>query len=175
MSVATWLIGIYMRDFCLRMFMVTWLTSSCRLSSSTIVAIASALPRKLSSKLRHPQSISETLEQLLVFYGERLRANGADFYDKYRYGYATFSNGSLISTLARRLYSVTMDQWGEEDPFDGNGRFFKSAKRANLLSNQDQSGKYSSGNLPANDWRIKTINRLLFSLPRFIGGDNIRC
>jgi len=129
------------------------------------------VPEQLSSKLRVPQTIDKTLGQLLAFYRERLEANGAEIYAKNSYSYATFSNGSLIPALARRLYSVTIDQWGEEDPFDANGNFFRAAKKAGLLSKQDRSGGYSSGNLPADDWRIKAINRLLFSLPRIIGGD----
>jgi hypothetical protein len=108
---------------------------------------------------------------LLAFYKERLDANGVDVYQKIKYSYSTFSNGSLIPTLARRLYSVTTDQWGGHDPFDANGVFFRTAKKAGLLSKQDQSAGYSSSNLPANDWRVKAINRMLFSLPRIIGGD----
>ena len=129
------------------------------------------LPDQLSSKLRVPQSIDAPLRQLLDFYGERLKANGAEIYQKYNYAYENFSDGTLISTLARRLYSVTMDRWGNQDPFDATGDFFKAAKKAGLLSTQDQSGRYSSNNLPTDDWRIKTINRFLFSLPRMIGSD----
>lgn len=128
-------------------------------------------PDQLSTKLRLPQHIDETLARLLVFYGQRLQANGADFYEKYSYCYATFSDGSLISSLTRRLYSVTMDRWGDQDPFDTANGFFCAAERAGLISKQDQSGRYSSNNMPADDWRIKTINRVLFSLPRVIGGD----
>jgi hypothetical protein len=129
------------------------------------------LPDQLSSKLRLPQDINETLRKLLVFYGDRLKANGADQYHEYKYRYATFSDGSLITVLSRRLYSVTTDRWDGDDPFDANGRFYKAAKKAGLFSSQDQSGKYSSNNLPSSDWRIKTINRILFSLPRIIGSD----
>jgi hypothetical protein len=128
-------------------------------------------PDQLSSKLGLPQHVDETLRRLLVFYGQRLQANGADFYEKYGYCYATFSDGSIISLLTRRLYSVTMDRWGDQDPFDAGNGFFGAAKRAGLLSKQDQSGRYSSKNMPVGDWRIKTINRILFSLPRIIGGD----
>jgi hypothetical protein len=128
-------------------------------------------PNQLSSKLRVPQSINQTLKQLMLFYEERLKANGAEIYQKYAYAYATFSDGSLVPSLARRIYSVTMDQWGTQDPFDARGDFFAAAKKAGLLSSQDQSGRYSSNNLPTNDWRIKAINRFLFSLPRIIGGD----
>jgi len=128
-------------------------------------------PNQLSSKLRVPQSINQTLKQLMLFYEERLKANGAETYQKYAYAYATFSDGSLVPSLARRIYSVTMDQWGTQDPFDARGDFFAAAKKAGLLSSQDQSGRYSSNNLPTNDWRIKAMNRFLFSLPRIIGGN----
>ena len=130
-----------------------------------------SFPDQLSTKLRRPQIIDEVLRRLLLFYGERLHTNGADIYQKYNYCYAIFSDGSLVPTLARRLYSVTMDRWGNQDPFDVSGDFHAAAKKAGLLSSQDQSGRYSSNNLPVNDWRIRTINRFLFSLPRIIGGD----
>jgi len=132
----------------------------------------SDLPDQLSSKLRLPQVIDETLRRLLIFYGDRLHANGANFYRKYSYSYAKFSDGSLVTGLVRRLYSVTMDQWGDEDPFSVNSGFYAAAKKAGLLSKQDRSGKYSSSNTPTNDWRIRTINRLLFSLPKVLGGNN---
>jgi hypothetical protein len=129
------------------------------------------LPDQLSRKLRLPQRIDETLRRVLLFYGARLRANGAESYQKYVYAYQNFSDGSLIPLLARRLYSVTMDQWGDQNPFDARGEFFAAAKKAGLLSRQDQSVRYSSNNLPVNDWRVKMINRFLFLLPRIIGGD----
>jgi hypothetical protein len=128
-------------------------------------------PDELSTKLRLKQTIYPTLRKLLLFYGERLRANGAEICQQYEYAYAHFSDGSLVTTLARRLYSATIDQWGDQDPFDVTGEFFKAAKKARLLSKQDQSGKYSSNNLATDDWRIKAINRFLFSLPRIVGGD----
>jgi hypothetical protein len=129
------------------------------------------LPDQLSRKLRLPQQVDEILRRVLLFYGERLRANGAESYQKYAYAYQYFSNGSLIPLLARRLYSVTMDQWGDHDPFDVNGDFHAAARKKGILSKQDQSGQYSSNNLPINDWRIRMIDRILFSLPPIIGGD----
>jgi hypothetical protein len=64
-----------------------------------------------------------------------------------------------------------MDQWGDHDPFDVNGDFHAAARKKGILSKQDQSGQYSSNNLPINDWRIRLIDRILFSLPPIIGGD----
>ena len=128
-------------------------------------------PDRLSSKLRIPQIINDGLRQVLDFYAERLEANGARTYEKYKYAYTNFSNGSLVPLLARRLYSVTTDQWVGQDPFDADGEFYATAKRAGLLSEKDQSGEYNSSNLPVDDWRLKAINRFLFSLPKVIGGD----
>jgi hypothetical protein len=128
-------------------------------------------PDRLSTKLRIPQNVDQTLKKLLVFYGERLRANGAETYQKYAYTYQTFSDGSLISLLARRLYSVTLDRWDDQDPFEAGGAFFKAARKAGLLTNQDQSGQFSSNNLASADWRLTTINRILFSLLRILGAN----
>ncbi len=128
-------------------------------------------PDQLSTKLRLPQAIDQTLQHLLLFYGERLQANGAELYQKYGYSYATFSDGSMVSSLARRMYAITADKWTNQDPFDAKSGFFRTAKKAHLLSKQDSSGAYNSITLPAADWRIKMINRFLFSLPRIIGGD----
>jgi hypothetical protein len=128
-------------------------------------------PDQLSRKLRVPQHIDDTLKTLLFFYGERLQANGADSYQKYAYAYKCFSNGLQISSLVRRLYSVSIDRWGDQDPFDANGEFYVAAKKAGLLSKEDQAGRYSTNNLPIDDMRIRTINRMLFALPKIIGGD----
>ena len=129
------------------------------------------IPERLSAKLRLPYLIDPTIKRMLVFYGERLQANGADTYQRYAYTYQTFSNGTLISLLARRLYSVTLDKWKDQDPFQAQGAFFKKAKETGLLSKQDQSGQFSSNNLATNDWRLRIINRILFSLLKLVGAD----
>jgi hypothetical protein len=128
-------------------------------------------PDQLSRNLRIPYAVDDPLRKLLLFYGDRIEANGAKSSQKYSYAYARFSDGSLIPLLARRLYSVTIDHWRDEDPFDVKGDFFAAAKKAGLLSKHDRSVHYSSNNLPVNDWRVKAINRFLFSLPKIIGGD----
>lgn len=128
-------------------------------------------PDQLSRKLRVPQHVDDTLKMLLLFYGERLRANGTEIYQKYAYAFKCFSNGQQISSLARRLYSVSIDRWGDQDPFDAKSEFYAAAKKAGLLSKEDQAGRYSSNNLPVDDVRIRVINRMLFVLPKIIGGD----
>ena len=130
-----------------------------------------AAPDQLSVKVRLKQEIYPALRKLLLFYGDRLTANGAEFYKRYLYAYERFSDGSPVTTLARRLYSVTMDRWENQDPFDARGGFFRAARKARVLSKKDQSVHYSANNLPRDDWRIKAINRFLFFLPRIIGGD----
>jgi hypothetical protein len=128
-------------------------------------------PDSVSTKLRTEQDVYPALRKLLLFYGKRLEENGAEFYRKYQYAYGRFSDGSPVTTLARRLYSVTMDQWEDQNPFDAGGGFFKAAKKAGVLSKLDQSVQYSSNNLPLSDWRIRAINRFLFFLPKVIGGN----
>jgi hypothetical protein len=128
-------------------------------------------PELISSKLRVSLKINDTVKRILLSYGERLQANGLKEYRNIPYAYGNFSDGSLIPVVARRLYSVTMDRWGTSDPFDTSGPFYHAAKKARILSKRDHSGKYSSNNLPVDDWRIKAINRFLFFLPKIIGGD----
>ncbi len=129
------------------------------------------VPERVSSKLRLPLAVSPSVERLLIGYGKRLEANGSEAYRNIPYSYASFSDGSLIPMLARRLYSVSMDKWERTDPFDVAGPFYAAARKASILSKRDQSGKFSSNNLPVDDWRVKAINRFLFFLPRIIGGD----
>jgi len=128
-------------------------------------------PDQLSDKLRLPQQVDGILRSLLLFYGQQLNIHGAKQYKKNAYAFKTFSNGSLITSLARRIYSVTMDRWAGHDPFDSEGKYYKAAQKAGLLSKQDQSGLYNPMKFPAGDWRIKMINLVLFSLPRIVGGD----
>lgn len=128
-------------------------------------------PDRLSSKLRHQRVISEPLRHLLGFYRECLIRNGADLYQKKTYSFATFSDGSPIPLLARRLYSTTLDVWNDADPFDVQGQFYLASKKAGILSKRDRAGLYNSSNMPKDDWRIKAINRVLFSLPKVIGGE----
>lgn len=128
-------------------------------------------PERLSKKLRVPTDVTDTVKQLMEDFCDRLRVNGADVYQKCVYAYANFSNGSLIPLLARRLYSATLDRWGDQNPFDVSGPFWVAAKKAGILSKRDQSGQYSSNNLETDDVRVRMVNRLLFILPKIIGGN----
>jgi hypothetical protein len=115
--------------------------------------------------------ISDALRSVFNLYRERLVANGADRYTGYKYAFGAFSNGMPVTRLIRRIYAATIEHWRNEDPFDVANKFYKSAKKAGLISRTDTSRRYNSYNLPKHDWRIRAINRFLFFLPRIIGGD----
>jgi len=86
-----------------------------------------------------------------------------------RYAFGYFSNGTRITQLARRVYSLSLDKFDGTDPFDANGKFFSFATRARLLSKTDSSNAYTVLNMDPSDIRLRFIH-VCFRLIRLVLG-----
>jgi hypothetical protein len=127
----------------------------------------------VSSKGKSSVTIDERqdLRDLLASYRSRLVANGIRECQHYKYAFGEFSNGSSISSLARRVYSFKKTEFPKDDPFSSDSRFYSFAKRNHLLGSGDHSGKFNALNYDRSDFRIRLINRVLRGLLAVLGSD----
>jgi len=80
------------------------------------------------------------------------------------YGYDRFSDGSAVTSLARRLYAISPERWPETDPFRADGSFYQAAKKYNILGSKDEGGKLSWKQFNPEDRRIKLIHGVFRTL-----------
>jgi len=98
-----------------------------------------------------------------------VRKNGSLAPTGARYAFGYFSNGVLITELARRVYAIAPGRFAGQDPFDADGEVFSYARRAGLLSKTDRSGSYGALDVDPGDWRLRLVHGCL-RLVRFVLG-----
>lgn len=109
------------------------------------------------------------LAPLFEAYRREVLKNGASDAAGARYAFGYFSNGVLITELARRVYAVSRDKFAAGDPFDANGEVYSFARKARLLSATDSSRAYGALNADLGDFRLKLVHACL-RLARFVLG-----
>jgi hypothetical protein len=88
-----------------------------------------------------------------------------------RYAFGYFSNGIMVSLLARRVYAFSLDKFSQPDPFDATGEFFTFARKRRLLSNTDRSDSYNALNFDPKDFRLNMVHLGLRLIRRVLGAD----
>lgn len=111
------------------------------------------------------------LREIFGEYFMRLEGNEIRETRQYNYAFGTYSNGEKITSIARRIFSIKAEFHQGEDPFLVDSQFYKWAKQNQLLSTNDDSGKFNSNNYQKNDWRIRIINRGLKLTLKMFGAD----
>src|SRR5882672_9012277 len=109
------------------------------------------------------------LAPLFEAYRREVRKNGSLAPTGARYAFGYFSNGVLITELARRVYAIAPGRFAGQDPFDADGEVFSYARRAGLLSKTDRSGSYGALDVDPGDWRLRLVHGCL-RLVRFVLG-----
>ncbi|HEY0760291.1 MAG TPA: group 1 glycosyl transferase [Acidisarcina sp.] len=127
----------------------------------------------VSGKDRSGVTIEERpdLGQILSEYRNLLLGNGLKECESYPYAFGVFEDGQPITALARRVYSFKRSELPAANPFAVPGGFHDLAKRTGLLGTKDRSGKFNALNYDKDDWRIRSINRLLKLALRVLGCD----
>ena len=111
------------------------------------------------------------LAPLFEAYRTEVLGNGYSAAAGVRYTFGYFSNGVLITELARRVYAMSGDQFAGCDPFDANGEVFSHSKKARLLSKTDSSSKYGALNTDLGDFRLKLVHACLRFARLVLGAD----
>lgn len=108
---------------------------------------------------------------LLQRYKMALQASGHQEYKAYSYTYATYSNGELISKVARRYYSISEYYCNGENPFDEASGFYSWAKRKGIHKSQRGASDYNYRTMNAKDIRVTILNCLFKFSRRLLGAD----
>jgi hypothetical protein len=85
------------------------------------------------------------------------------------YGFDTFSDGTAINRLTRRLYAGNLKQFAEDDPFSASGAVFRFARTNNLLAGKHAPPKAGWQQFSATDRRVEAVNTLLKLALRLLG------
>jgi hypothetical protein len=103
----------------------------------------------------------EVLRPLFDNYCRRLGENGIKTFKTYKYFYDFYSNGELISPLARRLYAEVFYPFDKSNPFDADNRFYAWVRK-NHLHNYHKQNKYiSERTFKKDDTLVVLFNRML--------------
>jgi hypothetical protein len=85
------------------------------------------------------------------------------------YGFDRFSDGTVVTRLARRIYSMQQIQWGIQDPFNAAGGFALFAKRLGLVAGKEPPKKATWREFRPNDRKVEMVHRCLKMALRVLG------
>jgi hypothetical protein len=85
------------------------------------------------------------------------------------YGFATFTDGTSMTRLARRLYAQHESSFGATDPFDAQGPFFQFARKAGLVAGKATPQKATWREFSGTDRRVEAVHTLLKFALRLLG------
>lgn len=97
------------------------------------------------------------LKEIFAAYRLELRDNGHLKYQGIKYGFANFSDGKLISSVARRLYTIEEFPVSHESPFSVGSKFYQFCRRNSLFASPAGTKSYNTYNTDHNDVRLKLI------------------
>ena len=85
------------------------------------------------------------------------------------YGFDCLSDGTVVTRLARRIYSRHALRWQESDPFDATGPFARFARRLGLLGGRQIARKDTWREFNPRDRRVLALHRVLRLALRILG------
>ena len=109
------------------------------------------------------------LRDLFVAYKAAILANADPAIESLRYGFDTFSDGTAITRLARRIYAANQQHFPEPDPFDSAGPFAAFARNTNLVAGKIAPPKASWQQFSGTDRRVTMVHHLLRVALRVLG------
>jgi hypothetical protein len=85
------------------------------------------------------------------------------------YGFDKFSDGTVVTRLARRIYSMQQMRWVEQDPFSAAGGFALFAKTRRLVAGKELPKKATWREFRPSDRRVEIVHRCLKMALRVLG------
>jgi hypothetical protein len=111
------------------------------------------------------------LEMLFQSYRERLVAYGIRETHRLPYAFGTFDDGTPVTKLLRAALAANLDTFGDGNPFNAKGPFYRWASQRHLLSHGDSVGKYGRKAYDKRDSKVKIVNGFLRMALRVLGPD----
>jgi hypothetical protein len=109
------------------------------------------------------------LADLFAFYKAAVLANKDRTLESLPYGFDTFTDGTTVTRLARRIYAQHEPAFGATDPFDTRGPFFQFAQKAGLLAGKAAPQKATWREFSGTDRRVEAVHTLLKLALRILG------
>jgi hypothetical protein len=118
---------------------------------------------------RFTLAVRPDLQQLFAAYKAAVLANGKSAGETIPYGFDRFTDGTVVTRLARRIYAAHQQQWAGQDPFDAAGAFATFAKRQGLVAGKVAPQKATWKEFNAKDRRVDMVHRGLRFALRVLG------
>jgi len=109
------------------------------------------------------------LKPLFENYKQQVLSNSKETVDALPYGFDRFSDGVLVTRLARRIYAQNALRWTGQDPFNAGGKFAAFAKRSGLVAGKAAAPKSTWKEFSPKDRRVKMVHRLLRAALKLLG------
>jgi hypothetical protein len=112
-------------------------------------------------------------QKIFDLYSDFIKQSDFSRYVKFSYSYNYFSNNVYISSVYRKLFRRLLeDKKNYSNPFDSNGKFYKSLHKGNLIKEKmAQLDKTTIANLENVERKLLIINKLLYVFFKLIGAD----
>jgi hypothetical protein len=85
------------------------------------------------------------------------------------YGFDKFTDGTIVTRLARRIYSMHQSRWAGQDPFNAAGDFAGFAKRLRLVAGKKAPQKATWKEFHSADKRVEMVHRCFKIALRVLG------
>ncbi len=112
------------------------------------------------------------LAQIFAAYKATVLANKDATLEALPYGFNTFSDGTAINRLTRRIYAAHTNSFSTQDPFDAKSTFATFAKHLGLVEKSKPNTpapKTTWADFDPNDRRVQAIHILLKLALRLLG------
>ncbi|GKQ58874.1 hypothetical protein ACU6VG_04120 [Sphaerotilus sulfidivorans] len=111
---------------------------------------------------RQASYTTDTLRMLAAEYRAAVKANGYECLLAVPYAFATFSDGTPITQLHRRLYRVKSRDAAIPSPFSSDGPFFHMLSEAGLLDRSPAAkANYSKATVSDITGKLRTVERAM--------------
>lgn len=112
-------------------------------------------------------------QKIFDLYSDFIKKSDFSRYVQLSYTYNYFSNKVYVSSVYRKLFRRLLeDKNNEPNPFDSEGKFYKSLKKGNLIKEKmAKLDKISIANLENVDRKLIIINKFFYFLFKIIGAN----
>jgi hypothetical protein len=111
----------------------------------------------------------EDLQPMFAAYKAAVLTNREPVGEAIPYGFDTFTDGTVVTRLARRIYAMHQADWVGQDPFDAEGGFAAFAKRLGLVAGKAAPKKATWKEFNPADRRVEMVHSVLKLALRVLG------
>lgn len=109
------------------------------------------------------------LQDLFFAYKQRVIGFQNPVTDALPYGFDTFTDGTVVTRLARRIYAIDHVRWNTMNPFDSGSDFAQFARRKRLVAGKVAAPKSTWKEFNLTDRRVATVHFALKAALRLLG------